>query len=482
MEQLSSIDAALLAVETATCPMHLGLVGIFDPSTAPPGQLERLVELRLGLLGLFQRRVVEVPGRLDRPVWVDAPYGQMGDHLDRACLAPPGGPHELGDLVGAMLSELLDRSHPLWRLRHVEGLRDGKEALILKIHHAVTDGANGTRLLDVAFDLEAGASLDRSDLVSPAPRPEPSSIDLLGRAGISLATSPARLARALSDVARAVPGLARFALSSERTDAAFPFTAPRGPFNGTLTSRRKFAYCSIPLADAREVKQAFGVTMNDVVLAICAGALRQYLRDRDQLPNRPLVAQVPIAVRRGGQRGKLDAMPGNFLSGMGAALPVHLDGPGDRLRAVHASTRAAKRLHTALGENLLSDLVGIAPPSVISALVGMYTKLHLDRVHPPIFSAIVSSVAGSQVPVYSCGTRLLAAYPFGPLLAGSGLNITVMSYAGSLDVGISVCPDIVDDPWAIAEALPSALAELLEASERPDPTRASVRPRRLEPA
>jgi WS/DGAT/MGAT family acyltransferase len=280
-----------------------------------------------------------------------------------------------------------------------------------------------------------------------------------------LAVSPARLARALSDVARAAPGVARFALSSERADAALPFTAPRGPLNGTLTARRGFAYCSIPLADVLDVKQAFGVTMNDVVLAMCAGALRQYLQGRDQLPNRPLVAQVPIAVGREDQRGKLEAMPGNLLSGMGAALPVHLDGPGDRLRAVHASTRAAKRLHAAFGKNLLSELVGIAPPSVTSALVGMYRRVHFERVHPPIFSAVVSSVAGPPVTVYSCGARLLAAYPFGPLFAGSGLNITVMTYAGSLDVGITVCPDIVEAPWEIAEALPPALTALLQASE-----------------
>ena len=256
------------------------------------------------------------------------------------------------------------------------------------------------------------------------------------------------------------------ACSTERTDALLPFTAPRSPFNGRLTPSRAFAFCSVELGDIRNVKNAFGVTVNDVALAMCAGALRRHLQAQGALPRRALVAQVPMAVHREDGHGELDAVPGNFVSAMGAALPVHLDDPGDRLRAVHASTQAAKIVEAALGDNLLSDLVDIAPPALISALVAAYTGLRLDALHPPIFNAIVSNVPGPPLPVYSCGARLLAAYPLGPLLVRSGLNISVLSYIDSMDVGVTTCPDIVDDPWRIAEGMPDALDELRKAAER----------------
>ena len=162
-----------------------------------------------------------------------------------------------------------------------------------------------------------------------------------------------------------------------------------------------------------------------------------------------------MAVHREDGHGELDAVPGNFVSAMGAALPVHVDDPGDRLRSVHASTQAAKIVQAALGDDLLSDLVDVPPPALISALVGAYTGLHLDALHPPIFNAIVSNVPGPPLPVYSCGARLLAVYPLGPLLVRSGLNISVLSYVDSMDVGVTTCPDIVDDPWRIAEGMPA---------------------------
>ena len=213
------------------------------------------------------------------------------------------------------------------------------------------------------------------------------------------------------------------------------------------------------------MREAFGASLNDVVLATCSGALRRYLVARDALPDRTMVAQVPMAIRREEHHHiDLVTMPGNLLSAVGAALPVHLDGPGDQLRAVRASTRAARTLHHALGDDLLADLVAVPPPIVLSALVRAYRWLQLDVRMPPIFNAIVSNVPGPSVPLYCGGARLTHTYLLGPLLVGSGLNITVMSYVDSIDIGIVVCPDIVDDAWELADAMAPALAELVDAA------------------
>jgi WS/DGAT/MGAT family acyltransferase len=222
-------------------------------------------------------------------------------------------------------------------------------------------------------------------------------------------------------------------------------------------------FCSLPRADVDTVRRAFGVSLNDVVLAICSGSLRSYLEARDALPDRTMVAQVPMAIHRNEHHVDPETVPGNLLSAMGAALPVHLARPADRVRAVQASTRAARVLHHALGDDLLADLVAVPPPLVLSALVRAYAWLRLDQHMPPIFNAIVSNVPGPSEPLYCCGAQLRHAYLLGPLLVGSGLNITVLSYRDSIDIGIVICPEIVDDAWAIADGMAPALADLVDA-------------------
>jgi WS/DGAT/MGAT family acyltransferase len=223
----------------------------------------------------------------------------------------------------------------------------------------------------------------------------------------------------------------------------------------------------MPIDAVRAVRKAHDVTFNDVVLAACTGAFRRYLVEVGVPPARPLVAQVPIGVHQEIARADASAMPGNFVSAMGALLPVQLASPLEQLRAVVESTRAAKQMQRqVLGEDFLADLIDAAPPVMISGLVRAYGASHLERVHPPIFNVLVSNVRGSSVPVYSAGARLVATYPLGPLLAGCGLNVTVLSYVDRLDVGLVACPDIVDDVWRIADALPAALTDLVSASRR----------------
>ena len=273
---------------------------------------------------------------------------------------------------------------------------------------------------------------------------------LLGQAAVSFAKMPLRMGKVALDVAAAAPRLAKFAVSAERHDAVLPFEGPRTPLNGHLTPHRDFAFTSVPLALVDEVRGAFGASLNDVVLAMAAGALRDYLRVRNALPTRGLVAAVPMAIRREDHRADPDAVPGNLLSAMGAALPVHLDGPGDRVRAVQASTRAARRVHQVFGDDLLPDLLAVPPPVLIEGAVRLYDALALDERLRPVFAAVISNVPGPPVPLFCCGARLDDGYLIGPLLVGTGLNLTVLSYRDSLSLGVVSCPDVVDDHWAIA--------------------------------
>jgi WS/DGAT/MGAT family acyltransferase len=469
MQRLSRTDAGFLAAETPEWLMHVGVVMTFDAQDATRLSVERLrrvVTERFARLGMFRRRIVEMPGRLDRPGWEDVPELDVDAHLRAAMVEPPGDDRALGAMVGEIFGRPLDRMRPLWELWRLDGLRDDSIALLLKIHHACTDGVNAAEFALVMFDLERDAPLERPEPARHSGDAPMTRLARLGESTWSVATTPLRAARVVVDMARSAPRLGRFALSHDRSSALLPFEAPPAPFNGILTSRRDFAFCSLSRRDVDTVRHAVGVSLNDVVLAVSSGALRRYLTARDALPERTMIAQLPMAIGRDRRQVDPETVPGNLLSAMGAALPVHLDGPLDRIHAVHGSTQAARSLHRALGDDLLADLVAVPPPIVLTALVRGYQNLGLEARLPPIFNAIVSNVPGPPVPLYCAGARLVHAYLLGPLIAGGGLNITVISYVDSIEIGVVTCPDTVADGWEIADTMQPALDELLDAAMR----------------
>ena len=344
VHRLSRTDSGFVAAETPEWHMNVGMLAVFDADAGAAlgtEQLRRLVGERLANLALFRRRIVEMPGRLDRPQWVDTPELDVDAHLRDATADPPGDKRQLDRLVGEIFGRPLDRARPLWELWRLDGLHDGGVALLLKIHHACIDGVYAAEFASVIFDLEADAPVSHPDIGLDVGPDRHRALARASGTTLSVATTPLRAARVVVDVVRAVPGLARFALSRERSSSVRPFQAPPGPFNGSLTARRGFVFCSLPRADVDSVRRAFGVSLNDVVLAICSGSLRRYLEVRDALPDRTMVAQVPMAIHREEHHVDPEAVPGNLLSAMGAALPVHLARPADRVHAVQASTRAA---------------------------------------------------------------------------------------------------------------------------------------------
>jgi WS/DGAT/MGAT family acyltransferase len=466
MQRLTGLDAAFLALETPTAHMHVIGVAVIDPATVPGGDSRRfhervraLLDARLPLLPPLRRRLVEVPFRLHVPLWVEDPDFDLAYHVRRAALPSPGGPHELAEFVADFASRPLDRRKPLWESSVVEGLEHGHQAFVTKIHHSLIDGVAGVAVLAALFDLSPDAPLEPADAGEEwVPDRIPTETEMFGRALIGIASRPAKIARAMATL---VPGVVRAVRRARRDDldVALPLTAPRLSMNRTITARRVTAFSSVPLADVKAVKDALGVTVNDVVLALAAGALRSYLDRRDELPDRPLVASVPTSIR-----GTGDDRFGNRLSSMFASLHVEIDDPIERLHAVARSMSGAKSVYEEVGGSTLQDWAETAAPALFSRATRFYSRLHLgERVRPPI-NLIVSNVPGPPWPLHLAGARLVAIHPLGPIFDDCGVNMTVMSYLDHIDFGFIGCRELMPDLGNLAAAVPDALTELMKAA------------------
>jgi WS/DGAT/MGAT family acyltransferase len=340
----------------------------------------------------------------------------------------------------------------------IDGLAEGRVAILAKVHHSIIDGVSGSELATVLFDFEPDPPDPEEE---PGPRliePVPSSAELVARGLGRMMLSPYRLARFTDQTVR--QGLKFIGFQRRTVSPSIPFQAPRTSFNAELTPHRRFAYTSVPLDDLREIKDAFGVKLNDVVLALCAGTLRRYLEKGDELPTSPLIAQVPMSLRT---EADVDHV-GTKVGAMFASLATDIDDPAERLRAIHESTQSAKEMQQALAADKIMGLTELAAPGLISLAARMYTSAGLGSLTPPIMNLIISNVPGPPFRLYTGGSPVEALYPMGPLLYGTGINITVFSYTGSIDFGFMVCRELVEDHWSLADGISLALDELLAAA------------------
>jgi diacylglycerol O-acyltransferase / wax synthase len=461
MERLTGLDAAFLALETPSTHMHVMATMVLDPSDVPGGftvdTMRQLIAERLPGLEPFRRRVVEVPFGVHHPVWVEDPDFDLDYHVRRAALPAPGGLEELAELTAEIAGRQLDRRRPLWELWVVEGLEHGHVGVIAKMHHAAIDGVLGVDLMTEIFDLEpAPAAKPPQEL--PERERLPSDVELVLGAVTAIARQPLRMVRAARNLTRSAIRVVQ-RVRSGPVSAGVPGTAPPSPLNGVLTPHRRVTFASVPLSEIKEVKRAFGVTVNDVVLAVCAGALRRFLEQRGEVPDRPLLAAIPASVRGADERGVM----GNRVSAMFATLATQLDDPVDRLFAAREVMSGAKAVHEDIGGNTLHEWAEVAAPVMFSRGMRLYERLVQGR-HPPIINLIVSNVPGPTFPLYCASARLVSLFPLGPVLAGTGLNVTVLSYLDSVGFGLIGCREIVPDIDDIAAAIPDALAELVKAA------------------
>ncbi|MCG5432660.1 wax ester/triacylglycerol synthase family O-acyltransferase [Mycobacterium sp. MYCO198283] len=461
MQRLSGLDASFLYLESPAQPLHVCSILEVDTSTIPGGytfdRLRDALMLRIKGMPEFREKLADSAFNLDHPVWIEDDDFDLDRHLHRIGLPAPGGRNELAEICGHIASLQLDRGRPLWEMWIIENVAGtdaadgGRLAVLTKVHHAAVDGVSGANLMSVLCSTEP-------DAPPPDPVPGPGGLNPLELAATGLfrfATRPLGLVNVVPNTVAGVVETIRRARSGQAMTR--PFRAPKTVFNATITGHRNIAYSQLELDDVKTVKNRFGVKVNDVVMALTAGVMRQFLLDRGELPDVPLVAMVPVSVR-----DKSDRPGRNQVSGMFSRLETHIADPVERLRAIAEANSVAKEHSSAIGATLLQDWTQFAAPSVFGLAMRVYANTRLTEARP-VHNLVLSNVPGPQESLYFLGARVAAMYPLGPIFHGSGLNITVMSLSGKLNVGLISCPELLPDLWALADEFPVALEELLRA-------------------
>ncbi len=438
--------------------MHVAACAVFEGTA--PGYQEMLTAIssRLHLVPRYRQRLAFVPLQQGRPVWVDDPHFNISFHVRHTALPRPGGESELKRLAGRVFSQALDRDRPLWEVWLVEGLARDRFALLSKTHHALVDGVSGVDIATVLFD----TSPDPMPVAPPehewVPRPLPSGTQLLGEALVERATVPGELARGIRHTLRGPRsmaerlGMALAGLGAVTREGLQP--APPSPFNRRIGPHRRFTWVRGDLDQFKSVKNALGGTVNDVVLAAVAGGLGSYLRSQGHsTDDLVLKALVPVSIRADVERGAL----GNRVAAMWAPLPVGELDPVARLAMISRAMAGIKESGQAVGAQVLTQLSGFAPPTIMAQAARLQARQRL-------FNLVVTNVPGPQFPLYVLGRRLEALYPMVPLSENTAVGIAIMSYHGQLNFGLTADYDALGDVDSLADALSSAIGELVSAA------------------
>jgi diacylglycerol O-acyltransferase / wax synthase len=508
MKQLSGMDAGFLYMETGSSFGHVSSLSVYsrpdDPTYQPFEAFRSQLASRLHLIEPFRRRLVQVPLGIDRPYWIADPDFDLDFHVRHLAIPAPGNSEQLADQIARIIGRPMDRARPLWEVYVIEGLEGGDFGVLTKVHHATIDGASGVELLSIMLDSEPGGT--------PVPPPVdewtaeeiPSPVELLRLSAINLAGHPRRatrlglramqelahvarnadLANLLAGIRRRIPRLP----SSEVRDRPpiLPIKpAPGTPFNKMITAHRRFAMRSVSLADIKQIKNELDATVNDVVMAVCAGALRRYLESHDALPTEPLVAMVPVSIRSGDETDKWT----NRVSALVAKLPTNIDDPVERVGAMHTTMTAAKQQFDMIPAELLSDVTQFATPALATRALRLVAATRIaNRLSPPV-NLVISNVPGPRQPLYLAGATMKHFFPVSTVVDGQGLNITVQSYLDTLDFGLVACRELVPDLSELADLCVEEVERLLAActqralvAANPDPAPRAARTAKRRPA
>ena len=468
MDRMSPQDAMFLHVEDGNNPMHIGNVSVFEGPAPSYGDLVRTVAANLPLVPRYRQRVRFVPLELGRPVWVDDAHFQILYHIRHTAVPSPGSAEQLRNLAGRVFAANLDRSRPLWELWMVEGLEDGRWALISKVHHCMVDGVSGTDLMTVLFDTEPQPTPTRA----PAWRPErePSDLHLLADTLADALLEPVDRFRGLRVLARAnlLAGLKAADLKNLAASYRTWLQPAVGELNGPIGPHRRWSWASASLEDVKEIRAAVGGTVNDVVLTVITRGFRDLLLGRGlDVEGKVVRTLVPVSVRSDSERGVYN----NRVSGVFPGLPVGLQDPVERLRDLQEQMGAFKASGQAVAGDVLTQLSGFAPPMLLS--LSMRLGVHFEQ---RLVQTVTTNVPGPQFPLYAAGRKLVYAYPYVPIAGSVRISIAIFSYLGGLNFGVTGDWDSVTDIDVLTRGIEEGVRELLEVARRPARHTDAVRP------
>jgi diacylglycerol O-acyltransferase / wax synthase len=465
MRQLSATDSFFLFCERREAPNHIGILQIYDPAAMPGGPLtfeEMLADLerRLHLSRAFREKVASARLGLDFPYWVDDPNFDLEYHVRHLALPRPGNWRQLCTLTARMHSRLLDRRRPLWEMTVIEGLdavegvAPGSFAIYFKIHHAAIDGVAGAELLSVTHASSPVADIPPA-LEPWTPHSSPSGWWLLARAAANNLRRPVQAIRSAIPALPSPRGVVK-ALTHPPGLGSLTASVPWTRFNGPITEHRTMDARSYPLTDLKRVKNAVpGATVNDVALAVVAGALRGYLQSHDELPGSSLVAAVPVSTRLPG-----DDRDGNRISIMMSTLATDVADPLERVAAIAAATRARKERANAVRARALADAAQVIPGALVGVAMRRLAPLVASR--RPLANVVVTNVPGPPEPLYGFGARMVSCFGLGPIMDGLGIIHLVGSYAGAFTFSFTACREMVPDPVFYGKCIDAAMGELLD--------------------
>ncbi|MGL5837961.1 MAG: WS/DGAT/MGAT family O-acyltransferase [Sphingorhabdus sp.] len=466
MEQLSGQDASFVYLDTPNTPMHIGSVGIYDPSTAPGGfvrfkDILAHIGSRLDKARSFRQKLVRVPFDLDHPYWIDDPNFDLEYHVRHIALPQPGDWRQLCIQVARLHARGLDLSKPLWEFNIIEGLDNipgipkGSFALVAKVHHAAIDGMSGVELSAAVHDIEP-KPVERGARSSWKGEDEPALTEMLMRTWMNSVTQPVRFAKTL---AQTVPGAARLIRDVAGGDVSLKGAkmAPQTLLNGKVGPHRVWDGVVYPLAEIRAIKDRVdGATVNDVILTIIGGALRKYLLFRQDLPKQSLAVMAPISVRAEGEKQAL----GNLVSAMLVQVGTHIDDPMERLAWVRKEAQNSKAMTNAVGARTLTDYSQFIPSGLAGLGARLYSRLGVSNMHSPVFNCVATNVPGPRVPLYFAGAKMVRMMGTGPIFDGMGLINTIYSYGPEIAISFTSDREMIPDPANYASALRDAFEEL----------------------
>lgn len=468
MEQLSALDTAFLNMETGSTPMHVGSVGIYDQSTAPGEELSfndivRYFENRLPKVPALRSRMVSVPMGLDYPYWISDPDFDVEFHLRHMALPHPGNWRQLCIQIARLHARPLDMGRPPWEiyviegLDHIDGLPKGSFAIVSKVHHALVDGVFGAQMIAALHDLCPNAKTRFADKPWIVDR-VPTGVELLSRAMFNSARNLLNKGKMLSRYALPV---ATNAVKRKLTGQDFNlFSAPKTRFNDRVSSYRIFEAVSFELSNIKQIKNALPhITLNDVMVNIVAGALRRYLKSKNELPEESLTGMVPISVRQ----DSLKNQQGNQISFMFPKIYTNIEDTLERLQAIHQATSEGKDTNKQFGGVQALESAALLPITTTNLIMRSLVKYNVARYVKPLFNTVITNVPGPQLPLYHAGAKLVSLYGSGICYDSMGLFHTLFSYNGHITISATCCRDMMPDPAFYADCLRYSLKEMRNA-------------------